>query len=93
MKWGDLPAAAGFCRRGVTLEPDVEDGWWVLAGIGIAQRNVDAVLEALSGLEVHFDHRFDPIELVTVPEYAWLAGRPELAAWAKARNNRLPTPD
>ncbi len=88
---GDHRSAAQFCRRSVALEPGVENAWWALAGIGITEKDAALVLEALTGIETHFDTRFDIDALVDIPDYAWLAGTAELKAWDRSRQAPSPT--
>lgn len=79
----DFAKAVGFCRRSVSLEPELEDAWWALSGIAIEKQDAGLVIEALRGLETHAGFAFEPDALVATPEYAWLKGTPEFNAWRR----------
>ncbi|MBX3725583.1 MAG: hypothetical protein KF823_06655 [Xanthomonadales bacterium] len=85
---GDLEAATGHCRRSIQLEPQVEDAWWALAGLGNLGNDAGLVLDALDGLEWHFGMDFDPSELLRIDDYGWLKGSPEFKRWAAPRRIR-----
>ncbi len=86
---GKIRDASSYAGRAITLEPDLELGWWSTLQASIVVSRFDIATEALVVLEKQFGRELDNeafqkdrsfAELVASPEYkTWLASR-ELAA-------------
>ncbi len=86
---GKVQDASSYAGRAITLEPDLELGWWSTLQASIVVSRFDIATEALVVLEKQFGRELDNeafqkdrsfAELVASPEYkTWLASR-ELAA-------------
>jgi tetratricopeptide (TPR) repeat protein len=87
---GKIRDASSYAGRAITLEPDLELGWWSTLQASIVVSRFDIATEALVVLEKQFGRELDNeafqkdrsfAELVASPEYkTWLASREVAAA-------------
>lgn len=77
--------ATQACQRGVDVEPEFENLYWMLVTIGMDTEQPNLALTALGQYEAAFQKQFDPDGLAALPEYRELARTAEFQRWAEQR--------
>lgn len=83
---GDVTDAVELADAAVTLEPDLELGWWAVLRARVAAGDFDAAVPALDRLERDFGHTLDPEALSKDPGLARFVGSQAYGDWYAARD-------
>lgn len=80
---GDIAAAMERLTTATTLEPTVQDAFWLLAAIAMEQQNFQLTADTLTKVEQQFEVEWN--NLRELPEYADFAASEEGQAWMAER--------
>jgi tetratricopeptide (TPR) repeat protein len=83
LEMGKVEEAIAKARSACEAIPQLEDAWWILAGIGLGSEEFEVVVEGLEGLMDHHFYLFYAEDLEGVPEYEAFLASEVGQAWAE----------
>ena len=89
---GKIRDASSYAGRAITLEPDLELGWWSTLQASIVVSRFDIATEALVVLEKQFGRELDNEAFQKDRSFAELVASPEYKTWLASRGVAAATP-